>query len=290
MRTIVPYSTLSGDSWAEDLTPSLEVRQKYMYVQCMGHFYAASNYSVRYRSNIHSYLLLYTLDGVGIVEYKQKMITLSKGLSIIIDCELLHSYYPVKDNTWNFYWIHFSGTCIEGYLKEISDSCQTIDLDLYDIFHKIYEYSRENNNISNMIHASTTLIELSSRALINIKEHQHNNDHMISPVIKNILTYMEEKMTSSLTLDDICHEFSISKFYFSHLFKAQTGMTPMEYLTSLRLSDAKSLLRSTDLSIAEIAESCGYNGSSYFIHYFKMQEGMTPLSYRNQFAHDSTNE
>ena len=53
MRPLTPYSSLKGNSWAEDFTPSGEIRQKYMYVQCMGHYEATPSYSVISRSNLH---------------------------------------------------------------------------------------------------------------------------------------------------------------------------------------------------------------------------------------------
>ena len=289
MKTSVLYTSLNEKSWSKDLTPSLDVRKKYMYVQCIGHYFATSNYCVVNRHNVHSFLLLYTHSGTGIIEYRNKKITLTQGMSFLIDCDLKHSYYAGAEELWDFYWIHFSGTCIEGYMQEIVDACCVTNIDINSIFHEINHYSQENNTIANSILASTAIIEMCTKILLNIKESISNCDHMQSAIIWNSITFIEENMTRKLCLDDICREFSISKFYFSHLFKSQTGMTPNEYLSSIRISKSKSLLRSTDLSVSEIADNSGFNGSSYFIHYFKKQVGMTPLTYRNQFAHDASN-
>lgn len=289
MRTIVPYSSLKANSWAYDFTPSLEIRQKYMYVQCMGHYIATPNYRVIRRSNIHSYLLLYTRSGTGIVEYKEKKIVLDKESAILIDCDLIHSYYCApQSGEWDFYWIHFSGTCINGYLQEIINSLTPVNIDLSNAFHQIYNYSREYNNI-NIIRASTAIINMCSDILALVKSSQLNSDNKISPIIKRSIEFMEERLTAKLTLDDISKEFGISKFYFSHLFKSQTGMTPYEYLINIRISYAKSLLRTTSFSVTEISENSGFNGCSYFIQQFKKQVGMTPLAYRNRFTNDSSN-
>ncbi|MCH4192729.1 MAG: AraC family transcriptional regulator [Butyrivibrio sp.] len=289
MRTIVPKPELDSGSWAEDLTPSQEMKQKYMYVQCIGHFYTNAKYSVINRSNVHSYLLLYTQSGNGVLKYMDRIISLTPGTAIMIDCDKLHSYYCAPDCLWNFYWLHFSGTCIEGYLQEIVDSCHIIRMDLMKRFHDIYDLSKESDNITHIIQTSTAIITLCSDILINIRTSRSGSEYGISPVIRNSITYMEEKMTSKLSLDEICSQLGISKFYFSHLFKAQTGLTPTDYLTNLRLSYAKSLLRSTSMSISEIADSSGYSGSNYFIQHFKKNVGMTPLAYRREFLMISSN-
>lgn len=64
--------------------------------------------------------------------------------------------------------------------------------------------------------------------------------------------------------------------------KALTGLSPVQYIQSLRLRVAKELLRESDESITQIALSCGFNSSAYFSRVFKKDTGMTPSSFRNQ--------
>ena len=69
---------------------------------------------------------------------------------------------------------------------------------------------------------------------------------------------------------------------FSSHFRRQVGMSPMQYVTLSRLNHARTLLRSTDLSVMEIAMQCGYTDMSNFIRRFRRQYGMTPLQFRKQ--------
>ena len=63
-------------------------------------------------------------------------------------------------------------------------------------------------------------------------------------------------------------------------FKEYTGFSPHEYLTQLRVYNAKYLLKATDLSIEDISQQTGFSDSVYFIQVFKKIEGITPSKFR----------
>ena len=70
--------------------------------------------------------------------------------------------------------------------------------------------------------------------------------------------------------------------HFCRVFKAKTGMRPMEYLAKKRIAEAKLLLLNTGESIGYIAASVGYSDQNYFGMVFKKYEGITPSEYRKQ--------
>lgn len=72
----------------------------------------------------------------------------------------------------------------------------------------------------------------------------------------------------------------MSPSYLRHLFREQTGKTLTEYITELRISEAKKLLRSTDDSILSIALAVGFNDQSYFSKVFQKSVGTSPSRYR----------
>ncbi len=83
-----------------------------------------------------------------------------------------------------------------------------------------------------------------------------------------------------LSLRELCSTLSISKSYFSPIFKSHTGMTFVEYLTQLRMERAKELLATEDLMGYEIAEEVGFKNAHYFSLTFKKQTGLSPTEYR----------
>lgn len=82
------------------------------------------------------------------------------------------------------------------------------------------------------------------------------------------------------TVETAAHEVRMSKSSFQHLYKQQFGTTFIQDLIQSRMSYAKMLLSSTNLTVTEIAEQCGYQCYAHFVRQFRQQIGMTPSEYR----------
>ncbi len=87
---------------------------------------------------------------------------------------------------------------------------------------------------------------------------------------------------SSLTLDQVAGEMGISPNYFSALFKQSTGSSFINYLTNVRISYAKELLKSGNYKTYEVAMRCGYENPTYFSTIFKRRTGVSPSEYRGE--------
>jgi two-component system response regulator YesN len=88
---------------------------------------------------------------------------------------------------------------------------------------------------------------------------------------------------NDITIDKICKLLYISPTYFSTIFKKETKLTFVNYLTHVRMEAAKELLRSTDLKTFEIAQKVGYSEPNYFSYCFKKNFGISPSEYRKAF-------
>lgn len=99
-----------------------------------------------------------------------------------------------------------------------------------------------------------------------------------------VIRYLKRYHTNNISLNDISAHFSCSVSLISHTFKRQTGKSIREYLTELRLEDAKSLLSHSQLTVTEIAFSTGFCDSNYFSNVFKKHVGSSPLAYRKRTA------
>ena len=93
--------------------------------------------------------------------------------------------------------------------------------------------------------------------------------------------YISQHFCEDLSLDRLSHVLGINKYYFVRLFKSSTGYTPNEYIIMERINHAKELLRSTDLTINEVADEVGFHNPGHFINLFKRSLGMTPGMYRS---------
>lgn len=98
--------------------------------------------------------------------------------------------------------------------------------------------------------------------------------------IKKILLYIRENFDKAITLEDMAKKAEMSVKYFGTYFKNMTGKTPFDYLCEYRVEKAARKLLNTDMSVTEIAYSCGFNDLSYFIKTFKRINKISPGKYR----------
>ena len=101
-----------------------------------------------------------------------------------------------------------------------------------------------------------------------------------SRVLNESCRYIQENFHRTITIKELADNVSFSPSYFFKLFKRAANTTPAEYIISVRMSNAKRLLLETELTMAEIAEACGFNDASYFSCCFKKLFGATPSEYR----------
>ena len=103
-----------------------------------------------------------------------------------------------------------------------------------------------------------------------------------SGVIARAKAFLEDNYKKDISLDDVSRTVDISPYYFSKLFKEQTGENFVEYLTNIRIENAKKLLQNCDLSIKNICADTGYSDPNYFSRIFKKLVGVTPTEYRER--------
>ena len=102
----------------------------------------------------------------------------------------------------------------------------------------------------------------------------------LSQECQKIKEYLDQNFTSPITLESLSETVYISKHYLSHLFKEQTGVSPIKYLTSKRMEKACELLSETELPVSEVSKAVGYENPLYFSQVFKRIYGISPVKYR----------
>ena len=102
-------------------------------------------------------------------------------------------------------------------------------------------------------------------------------------IIHSITRYLQEHLAQEVSLSVLAEEFHLNAQYISQLFKSEIGVNFLAYLTNIRMEQAKKLLLTTALSIAEVSEQSGYADYRVFTKAFKKSEGNTPSQYRRDF-------
>ena len=101
-------------------------------------------------------------------------------------------------------------------------------------------------------------------------------DHRVQKVIERI----NNNLRREPTLSQMALSVNLSPSRMYHLFKDETGVSPKQYVMSLRVQTAKNLLTTTFMSVKEIAMLVGAKDESHFVRHFKKQSNLTPVQYR----------
>lgn len=105
---------------------------------------------------------------------------------------------------------------------------------------------------------------------------ESGNFHGISAAMK----YIDENLASDLTLDELAECAGLNRTYFITLFRKLNGVTPWEYITARRIERALGLLKRKDMTVLQIAVSCGFNSASNFNRAFRKVTGTYPSAWR----------
>ena len=93
--------------------------------------------------------------------------------------------------------------------------------------------------------------------------------------------YIDLHFKEALTLEQLAEEGHMNKYYLSHTFKKEYGVSPINYMISRRIEESKYLLAETDLSMSQIAQLLGFSSLSYFSQVFRKTQGLSPMEYRH---------
>jgi len=105
-------------------------------------------------------------------------------------------------------------------------------------------------------------------------------------LVQEIILFLENHVYQTVSVSELCRHFNYSKTYLSKLFKNVTGRSLLEYYTSLKISEAKRLIREKNFNFAQIAARLCYDSPQYFSRTFKHVTGMTPKEYKNSVKTD----
>lgn len=92
--------------------------------------------------------------------------------------------------------------------------------------------------------------------------------------------YIDQHFKETLTLDQLAEMVHMNKYYLSHTFKKEYGVSPISYMITCRVEESKYLLAETDLSISQIAQLLNFSSPSYFSQVFHRSQTISPIEYR----------
>ena len=92
--------------------------------------------------------------------------------------------------------------------------------------------------------------------------------------------YIDLHFKEALTLEQLAEDAHMNKYYLSHAFKREYGISPINYMITKRIEESKYLLAETDLSMSQVAQLLGFSSLSYFSQVFRRTQSVSPMEYR----------
>jgi len=109
---------------------------------------------------------------------------------------------------------------------------------------------------------------------------QYNNDKIQR--INSVASYLHANFASKITTNELAQMAHYNYSHFCHIFKEVFGVSVSQYLLSIRINKATTLLSTTDMTVTEIAENSGFLDPNYFSRIFKKETGFSPSHYREK--------
>ena len=238
------------------------------------------------------YQILYVANGKTHFWFDGKEKIVSAGHMVLYKPEEIQKYvYYLEDNP-EVFWIHFTGSDVKNILAYHGISldehvfyCGVLP-DYKALFRKIIQelqlcrYGYEDY-----------IASLFNDILLLVDRQQHEQKKATGNVqeqIERAVAYFNENYNTKISIDDYAESLHISTNWFIHNFKQYAGMSPAQYILSLRMVNAQSLLERTTYIIKEISEIVGYENPLYFSRVFKKEIGKSPAQYRKEMIPTET--
>nr|WP_321293127.1 AraC family transcriptional regulator [uncultured Trichococcus sp.] len=230
------------------------------------------------------YMLHYVHSGSGTFWSGGKRYELKKGDFFFIEPQAIVSYKADEQHPWTYYWIGFKGSLVTEYLTRTAISMENPVFSVKNggdlIKEKISEmieisFISEDNDLLLNARLMEILFYLSQSFPAEAPAQTSSNK-----LFTQALQIMRNNYDSPIQIGDIADSLAIDRTYLHRIFKQEMNVSPKEYLTGIRISQAKELLLQTDWPVKVIAQSVGFDDPQRFSHTFKQREQQTPNQYR----------
>lgn len=237
------------------------------------------------------YEFYFLLDGKREFFLENKMFSLDKNTLVVIPPFVIHK---TEGGPYKRINVNISGNYFSAYEKTIVEQLLNTTVVLINDADKPFLYKLLNegikaqvNNLPNKneimaAYFHALIVYLGETELKSGVESAELNVRSYSADILKIVKYLNNNFANKLSLQDIADSFFISRTKLCTEFKKTMNCSVNEYITTLRITEAKKMLDDTNKSMDQIAYECGFSSASYFGLIFKKETGKAPSYFRKR--------
>ncbi len=276
----ISYYSFADPLRAEPWLCSRESSNEPLLVNCAGNFVSSFPFTTDNTAGRLDFYLMYMVGGSLTVRVGEQLRTAKAG-DVIIFPPRHHYYYTYdgKGEALNYFWVHFTGSHAEYYLKSLGFGefpyiwHSSADAHASSLFRSLFNiFSKDTPHQEHALAASLLqLLTTLSDAIAALGS--------VNPIVRS-LQYINTSYTDDIQIPMLATMENLSNSRYHVVFKETVGMSPRAYITMLRMRHACELLGNTDMPVKQIGALVGYEDSHFFCKVFKSKVGVSPSSYR----------
>lgn len=242
----------------------------------------------------HELELFYVYSGGGQYIVNGCSYHVQHGDIVVCNARVLHGEEPSEQRQMRSYSIALQDVYVNGLPdNQLIDekvepviSSGILSEQVGQMMRLIYLLQSKQGHLNQICnHTALAVLLLTYDLLSSRDRHQNKNSgNETNLLARRVQHYLDDHYCEPLTLQSISLVLHISEYYLAHVFKAEMGMPPMQYVMKRRMGEAQTLLMDTNLPIAQISEQLGYGNPWNFSSAFKKCVGVTPSQYRKIFC------
>ena len=228
--------------------------------------------------------LFYIVGGSGQFQIEDRLYPVNAGSLVVINPNVIHTEVSLNAQPLEYIVLGILG--IEIASNELSNGKYSIldhleSVEISSCLRNILrEMGQKNTGYQDVCQAYMEILIIRLMRSMDLtgaaSPHPGTGNHQCAAVKR----YIDMHFKEALTLEHLADEAHMNKFYLSHTFKREYGISPINYMISRRIEESKYLLAETDLSLSQIAHALGFSSLSYFSQVFRRTQSVSPKEYR----------
>lgn len=208
------------------------------------------------------------------------------GEVLVIPAGHPHRYHADADDPWTIWWIHVTGTRADALVAAMRATPQQPVFRLAEVtrastlIDSILRRMETDETMTSLVAASGAAWHLLTALVADGRPLTRSGGR--SDPLAEVIQHIQTHVSAHLAVPELAALAGWSTSHFSAMFRRATGFGPLEYQTRLRMSTARTLLDTTDRTVASIAMEVGYPDSLYFSRQFRRIHHLSPSQYRTR--------